>query len=80
MVFDDRASKLPNATVHRFHRVWTSKPDCMILEAIKGVTISKGIRDNTWRHHEGCVKTKQLHGEYAIVRSKFQELVHFTRG
>jgi hypothetical protein len=34
-----------------FDRVWPQN----------SVAILAGIRDGTWRHHEGCVKAKQLH-------------------
>jgi hypothetical protein len=27
----------------------------------------------TYRHHEGCVRAKQLLEDYMVVRSKFQE-------
>jgi hypothetical protein len=42
------------------------------------VAVLAEIRGGTWRHHEGCVVAKQLCVERMAVRSKSQELVHFT--
>jgi hypothetical protein len=36
------------------------------------------IGGDTWCHHNGCVKEKQLRVERVAVRSKSQELVHFA--
>jgi hypothetical protein len=41
---------------------------------------SDGNRIGTWSHHGGCVDAKQLCVERVTVRSKLQELVHFSLG
>jgi hypothetical protein len=51
-----------------FDRVWPQNST---------VLVPARFGDDMWRHHEGCVKAKQLRVERATVRSKSQELVHF---
>jgi hypothetical protein len=41
-------------------------------------TVLEGIGVGTWCHSGGCVKAKQLRVEYVAVRSKLQDLVHFS--
>jgi hypothetical protein len=52
-----------------FDRVWPQN---------SAVAVPAGTRGDTWRHREGHVKAKQLRVERVAVRSKSQELVHFT--
>lgn len=47
-------------------------PSCMITR------FSRKIRGNTWYHHGGCVKAKQLCEECVVIRSKLQELGRFA--
>jgi hypothetical protein len=54
-----------------FDRVWPPN---------LAVTVTTGIRGDTWHHHEGSVKAKQIQVEHVAVRSKFQKLVHFAPG
>jgi hypothetical protein len=54
---------------HIFDRVW---PQNLV------VVVPVGIICDMWRHHEGCVKAKQLRVERVAVRSISQELVHFA--
>jgi hypothetical protein len=35
-------------------------------------------RGGTWHHHEGCIEAKQISVERVVVRSIFEELVHFA--
>jgi hypothetical protein len=52
-----------------FDRVWLQN---------SAVAVPVAIRGGTWRHHEGCVKAKQLHVERVAIISKSQELIHFA--
>jgi hypothetical protein len=65
------ASKPPSAIDGRFYWLWASK--------LSGAG-QEGIEGGTWRHHEGCIKAKQLHVNHVAVRCIFQELVHFAPG
>jgi hypothetical protein len=40
--------------------------------------ILAGLRGGMWRCREGCIKANQLRVERVAIRSKSQELVHFT--
>lgn len=55
-------------TFRRFRRVCASK---------SGSTVLEGIRNDTCRNREGCVKTKQLHEQCVTIRPKHQELIYF---
>jgi hypothetical protein len=66
----------PRKNTHRyiwwvFDRVWPQN---------LAVAVLVGIRGGTWRHHGGCIEAKQLRAECVAIRSKSQELVHFSPG
>jgi hypothetical protein len=67
--FSGCTSKPPSSMVHWFCHIGSSK---------SSDAAPMGIIGDTWRHHHGCVKTKQLHEECVAIKLKYEELVHFS--
>ena len=67
--FSGCTAKPTSSTVHWF---------CQIRASKSSDAAPTGIKGDTWRHHQGCIKAKQLHEECVAIKLKYEELVHFS--